>query len=66
MTLTKSLDIIIATLLEARADAEKYDSGKLGAPGTRVRKVATGAQASLKDLRALVINGRNAKAAGAQ
>jgi hypothetical protein len=60
MSISESLDSIIAQLTEARADAEKCDKGKVGAPGTRVRKAATAAQEALKTLRAQVITERKA------
>lgn len=48
-TLTNVLDSMIAKLTEARADAERCDSGQAGNPGTRLRNVLleVGEQCSL-------------------
>lgn len=57
--ITPRLNAIIETLTEARDDAEKVDKGKAGAPGTRLRKVASEAQKQLQLLRSEVIEVRN-------
>ena len=50
----ESLTEIIATLSNAKDDAEKAESGNASA-GRRVRKVCMEATKSLKDLRALIL-----------
>ena len=54
------LDAVIANLQEARADAEKCDKGKTGAPGTRVRKITGKGAFDLKEIRKAVIEARKA------
>lgn len=53
-----ALDAMIATLEAARADAQKCDKGRAGAPGTRVRKAAAEAREGLGELRKLVLAAR--------
>lgn len=60
MTITQRIDQIIADLTALKVDAAKCDSGKAGAPGTRVRKAAAQTTKDLKDLRAAVLDIRNA------
>ena len=60
MSIEAQLDAIIAELTAAKEDAAKCDKGQAGTPGTRVRKAASEAAKSLKDLRAAVIAARNA------
>lgn len=59
MSVTEQLDKIIADLQAAKEDATKVDSGKAGAPGTRVRKAASEAAKNLKGLRQAVLDARN-------
>lgn len=58
MSLVGKLEETIAALEAAKADAEKFDKGMTGAPGTRVRKVAMDAKKSMDDLRKSVLDGR--------
>ena len=60
MSIEAQLDAIIAELTAAKEDAAKCDKGQAGTPGTRVRKAASEAAKSLKDLRSAVIAARNA------
>jgi hypothetical protein len=55
---TESLEAIILKLQDARADLEKFDAGKKGAPGTRARKVALDATRALNDLRKEILAAR--------
>jgi hypothetical protein len=59
MTVTEQLDKIIADLQAAREDAVKVDSGKAGAPGTRLRKVASLSTKDLKTVRESVLKARS-------
>ena len=59
MSVSAELDKIIATLQEAKADADKVDAGKAGAPGTRVRKAAQEAKIALDGIRKAVIAARD-------
>mgnify|MGYP003640228575 CR=1 len=56
--LTGQIDAAILILQEARADADKCDKGKMGAPGTRLRKTAQDIAKRMKDLRADVLSSR--------
>ncbi len=58
MSMTDKIDRIIADLEAAKADAEKCDSGKAGAPGTRLRKAASQASKDLAELRKDVLVAR--------
>jgi hypothetical protein len=60
MSIEAQIDRIIADLTAAKADAAKCDSGKAGAPGTRLRKAASQATKDLKSIREAVIAARNA------
>ena len=60
MTITQRIDQIIANLNALKADAAKCDKGQAGAPGTRIRKAASQTTKDLKDLRAAVLDIRNA------
>lgn len=53
--LTAQIDATILLLEEMKDDAGKCDSGKTGAPGTRLRKNATDITKAMKDLRANVL-----------
>ena len=61
MSIVESLDAVIATLTEVRDDAAKVDSGKTGAPGTRVRKAAQEGRNALYNLRKQVVEARKAE-----
>ena len=50
-TFVEQLDSVIATLNAAKEDAEKFDGGKTGTPGTRLRKSATESQKALASLK---------------
>jgi len=58
MSIRMRIDQIISKLTDARADADKIDAGKSGAPGTRVRKVAQEVKAELDALRRDIVNAR--------
>jgi len=58
MSMTAKIDRIIADLQDARADAEKCDEGKPGAPGTRLRKAASQAAKDLAGIRKGVLAAR--------
>jgi hypothetical protein len=58
MNMTDKIDRIINELQAARADAEKCDGGKAGAPGTRLRKAASQASKDLAELRKDVLAAR--------
>jgi hypothetical protein len=58
MSMTEKIDRIINDLEAAKADAEKCDSGKAGAPGTRLRKAASQAGKDLAELRKDVLAAR--------
>lgn len=60
MSIEAQLDTIIAELTAAKADAAKCDSGKAGAPGTRLRKAASLAAKGLKTIREDVLKARSA------
>jgi hypothetical protein len=60
MTVTESLDQILATLNGVRADAVKFDNGNAAA-GTRVRTAAQDAKAALQELRTLVQETKTAR-----
>lgn len=66
MSIVASIDAVIATLTEARADAVKVDAGKVGAPGTRVRKAAQEGRNALYELRKQVTEVRAAAAESAE
>ena len=59
MSVAANLEAIIASLQEAKSDAEKCDKGQAGAPGTRVRKAAMEATKSLGELRKAVLAARD-------
>lgn len=58
MSIAQQLDQIIEDLQAAKADALKVDAGKVGEPGTRVRKAAQGAKGALDALRKDVLEAR--------
>jgi len=58
MSIKDKLEACIVALEEAKADAEKFDKGMTGAPGTRVRKVAMDSKKALDDVRKAVLEGR--------
>lgn len=58
--LSHQIDACILLLQEMKEDAEKCDNGRPGAPGTRLRKSATDMTKRMKQLRADVIELRNA------
>ena len=58
MSMTDKIDRIVQDLQAARADAEKCDDGKPGAPGTRLRKAASQAAKDLAELRKDVLAAR--------
>lgn len=58
MSVADQLNAIIANLQEAAEDAAKVDSGKAGAPGTRLRKAAQEAKKGLDDIRKGVLAAR--------
>lgn len=60
MTLTEHIDSTIALLQASREDAEKFDGGKVGAPGTRVRKTAGEVGKALREIKAHVLAQRKA------
>lgn len=55
MKLATQLGALIQVLEEAKADAEKCDNGKTGAPGTRLRKSAQTAKVALDEIRKEVL-----------
>tara|TARA_B100000900_G_C20493698_1_gene680682 strand:- start:309 stop:503 length:195 start_codon:yes stop_codon:yes gene_type:complete len=55
MKLATKLGALITILEEAKADAEKVDGGKTGAPGTRLRKSAQTAKKTLDEIRKEVL-----------
>ncbi len=55
MTCVEQIEALIQNLEAAKDDASKVDSGKTGAPGTRLRKVAGDAQNGLQDLKKKVL-----------
>jgi len=54
--LVARIDAAIASLQEVRADAEKCEGGKTGAPGTRVRKAAQNVRISMGEVRKGVLD----------
>jgi len=50
-TFVEQVDAVIATLNAAKEDAAKFDGGKTGTPGTRLRKAATESQKALASLK---------------
>ena len=60
MKLATKLGALIVILEEAKADAEKIDAGKFGAPGTRLRKTAQTAKKTLDEMRKDVLALRKA------
>ena len=58
MDLVARINAAIAHLEEAKADAEKVEGGKTGAPGTRVRKAAQNVKALMTDVRKDVLEAR--------
>ena len=58
MDLVARITAAIAHLEEAKADAEKVEAGKTGAPGTRVRKAAQEVKTLMSDLRKEVLEAR--------
>lgn len=51
MDMKTKIGALIELLEEAKADAEKVDNGKTGAPGTRLRKTAQTVKKSLDEVR---------------
>lgn len=62
MSVAAQLEILIKKLEDAREDAEKCDKGRAGAPGTRVRKIASEVREGLGDLRKAVLDARDSAA----
>tara|TARA_Y100000389_G_C17361458_1_gene463997 strand:- start:890 stop:1072 length:183 start_codon:yes stop_codon:yes gene_type:complete len=60
MTIEEQIDRIIKDLTDAKNDAALCDKGKAGAPGTRLRKIASQAGKDLKAVRDAVIAARKA------
>jgi len=60
MKVATKLGALIVILEEAKADAEKVDAGKCGAPGTRLRNAAQVAKKTLDELRKDVLALRKA------
>lgn len=60
MKLATKLGALIEILEEAKADAEKVDAGKVGAPGTRLRKTAQTAKKTLDEVRKEILALRKA------
>jgi len=60
MKLATKLGALITILEEAKADAEKCDGGKVGAPGTRLRKTAQTAKKNLDEIRKEILEMRKA------
>lgn len=60
MDLVARINAAISHLEDAKADAAKVESGKTGAPGTRVRKAAQEVKSLMTDLRKEVIAARKA------
>jgi len=60
MKLATKLGALITILEEAKADAEKVDNGKAGAPGTRLRKTAQTAKKTLDEIRKEILDLRKA------
>ena len=58
MSLEEKIDSIIGMLQEAKSDASKCDNGKVGSPGTRLRKAAQEAKRNLDEVRRGVIAAR--------
>jgi hypothetical protein len=58
MSVSDQLNAIITLLQESVEDANKVDSGKAGAPGTRLRKAAQEAKKSLDSIRKGVLAAR--------
>ena len=59
-TFVEQIDSVIANLNAAKEDAAKFDGGKTGVPGTRLRKAATESQKALAALKKSVGEVRNA------
>ncbi len=60
MSCVARIDAVIALLQAAKDDASKVDSGKTGAPGTRLRKAAGAVQNELAELKKDVLAARPA------
>jgi hypothetical protein len=63
MSVEAQLNALIKKLEDARDDAQKCDKGRAGAPGTRLRKVASEVRDGLSDLRKTIIDARSASPA---
>jgi len=61
MSIEAQIDRIIADLTAAKEDAAKCDSGKAGAPGTRLRKSASQATKDLMSVRDAVLTARSSE-----
>lgn len=61
MKLATKLGALITILEEAKADAEKIDAGKSGAPGTRLRKTAQTAKKTLDEIRKEILDLRKSE-----
>ena len=59
--LSHQIDAVILLLQDMKDDAEKCDNGKVGAPGTRLRKCATDVAKRMKQLRADVLELRKSE-----
>lgn len=59
MSVSDQLNAIISNLQAAVEDAGKVDSGKAGAPGTRLRKAAQEAKKGLDEIRKGVLAARD-------
>lgn len=62
MKLVTKIGALIEILEEAKADAEKVDGGKVGAPGTRLRKTAQTIKKSMDEIRKDVLELRKSDA----
>lgn len=60
MKIATKIGALITILEEAKADAEKCDNGKVGAPGTRLRKTAQTAKKTLDEIRKEILEIRKA------
>lgn len=63
MSTITHIEALITNLTLMKEDAEKFDKGMVGAPGTRIRKEAQSVIGGLKTLRAAISDARKAKAA---
>ena len=58
MSVSDQLNATITLLQDALEDAQKVDSGKAGAPGTRLRKAAQEAKKNMDSIRKGVLAAR--------